>query len=148
MEKKVEGAWLRLVRLAKYARHQGKALYEVDPELVLAIEADRTRGYPERKEGVPLHIESHVGQSDLEPGVLMQWGPMEGIFTPKDALAHALGVIEAAGIAVTDCALWGWALKITEGDREKAAPMIRDIYADLQAARNQNRLPYAEEPTK
>jgi hypothetical protein len=148
MEKKTEGAWLRLVRLARYAKHQGKTLYEIDPELVLAVEADRVKGYQECKEGAPLHIESHVGQTDLEPGVLLQWGRMEGIVTPGEALAHALGVIEAAGVAVTDCALWKWALKITDGDAAKAAPIIRDIYADLKAARDANRLPYAEEPTK
>lgn len=148
MEKQVESKWRRLVRLAGYAKKEGKALYEVDPDLILAVEQERLKGFPEPLPAPTLHIESFVSNSDLAPGVLVQWGRQEGIFTPKDALAHALGVIEAANISITDAAIWGWAIKITEGDREKAAPMVRDIYADFKAARDANRLPYADEPAK
>ncbi len=81
-----------------------------------------------------IHIESIYGARTGEPLVELRWGAEEGQFTPDEARAHALRVLEAAEAAEQDAFLMDWLLhQVGVIDVEKRAMMLKHFRAWREA---------------
>lgn len=55
-------------------------------------------------------VESMVASRSLLPAVAIKWGKEQAQFTPKEAVHHAFGIVEAAAAAEVDACFMQWAV--------------------------------------
>ena len=64
-------------------------------------------------------MRSAVSSNSHKPFVALSWGQQSGQFTPNDAIAHAISLIECAMAAHYDALVYAWAASTLElGDAE------------------------------
>jgi hypothetical protein len=146
VDKSTLGKWGRLVESARFLKSRGSVIQSVDPELILALERMRLAGFSAQEAAAMIRVETKVKSGNLEPAVIFRWGAQAGEMNPGEAVAHALGVIEAAHIALADAAMWSWAYTLSKGDLDKITPMMQDFLATYKGMRERYRPEQGDPP--
>jgi hypothetical protein len=74
-----------------------------------------------------IDVESGVSAASGYGFVTLRWGAMSGQLTPREARAHALGIIEAADAAEHDAVVMRWLVTTLSMDPVKVALVLGEL---------------------
>ena len=70
-------------------------------------------------------VESMVAARSLQPTVSLKWGKEHAQFTPREAMEHAFGIMEAAVAADLDACFFRWAMAAIDLEAPEAARVLQ-----------------------
>jgi hypothetical protein len=150
MTKADRAEWDRAVKLARYCVNGQGIMPPVSAELILAADKAVRGEAPPSSAHEGMTVASSVGSRTLEPTVTLTWGHQEGEMSPAEATDHALAVLEAANVALTDAFLWRFLRDKVFAGRplEEYGAVMVGFLADWKAFREQFRSPGTGGPVK
>lgn len=72
-----------------------------------------------------IQFSSIVSGKTGDPFIIMTWGKEEGKLTPREAMAHAVAVMQVAAAAIIDAQLVQWAMSKLSMSQQQAVMLLR-----------------------